>query len=198
MLHLFKTIKRKGKQPVENDNELPVQDDQAEENPHVVEEVEDDLIFNEPIQENEPVQENAPSIIKETTTSVNRRSSRLLPQPEIAPCTEETAPENKTSNSDSIPSNAPELSPEELNQMGKSENGTQYLKEDKSKAFEFYSKCAELGNKDALYAVGRCYKFGIGVIKNFKKAVEYYTKAADQGHKDAQHNLDAVITMVKV
>jgi len=82
------------------------------------------------------------------------------------------------------------LSPEELNQMGKSyENGTQYLKKDKSKAFEFYSKCAELGNTDALYEVGRCYKFGIGVIKSFKKAVEYYTKAAELGHKNAQCNL---------
>ena len=164
-------------------------------NAPVVEEVEDDLIFNEPVQdvpENEPVQENAPSIEKETTTSVNRRSSRLLPQPEIAPCTEDSVNRRSSGrrNFTRRNSNAPELSPEELNKMGKSyENGTQYLKEDKSKAFEFYSKCAELGNTDALYAVGRCYKFGIGVIKNFKKAVEYYTKAADQGHKDAQYHL---------
>ena len=58
--------------------------------------------------------------------------------------------------------------------LGKSyENGTQYLKEDKSKAFEFYSKCAELGNKDALYDVVSDHL----EIKNFKKAVEYYTRS---------------------
>ena len=60
LLHLLDD-QEKGKQPVENDNEL-VQDDQGRES--FVEEVEDDLIFNEPIQENEPVQENAPSIKK--------------------------------------------------------------------------------------------------------------------------------------
>ena len=51
------------------------------------------------------------------------------------------------------------LSPEELNQLGKSyKKGTQYLKKNKSKSFEFYSKCAELGNKDALYEVACSYQ----------------------------------------
>jgi TPR repeat protein len=74
------------------------------------------------------------------------------------------------------------LSPEELNQLGKSyKKGTQYLKKNKSKSFEFYSKCAELGNKDALYEVACSYQFGNGVEKNMQKSFEYYNKVADQG-----------------
>ena len=68
-----------------------------------------------------------------------------------------------------------------LNQLG--EKG---FPVDSLKAFEWYSKAAEQGNKDAQLTLGECYKYGIGTNKDDKKSFEFYMKAAEQGLAEAQ------------
>ncbi|RIA87327.1 hypothetical protein C1645_878103 [Glomus cerebriforme] len=60
---------------------------------------------------------------------------------------------------------------------------------DLEKAIYWYSKAAEIGNDEAQYNLGRCYRFGIGVEKNEAKAFEYYKLSADQEYLNAQFQL---------
>ena len=55
---------------------------------------------------------------------------------------------------------------------------------DGTKAFEWYTKSAEIYNVGVFYAEGR------GVTKDINKAKDWYAKAAAQGHDDAQTQLD--------
>jgi TPR repeat protein len=61
--------------------------------------------------------------------------------------------------------------------------------QDKSKAFEYFCRGAELGSADALNAVGNAYLKGNGVAKDEKKALYYEELAAMQGNNEARHNL---------
>ena len=61
----------------------------------------------------------------------------------------------------------------------------------KTKAFEWYEKSANLGYCSAMYNVGNCYMYiGRGVTNNLSEARAWYTKAAAQGDTDAQTELD--------
>ncbi len=48
---------------------------------------------------------------------------------------------------------------------------------------------AEQGEPRAQYNLGVCYKFGVGVPKDYNEAVKWYRLAAQQGHPQAQCNL---------
>ncbi len=52
--------------------------------------------------------------------------------------------------------------------------------EDYTKAFEWFEKSADAGNKFAQYSLGRLYFFGNGVAQNYEKAFEYFKLSADQ------------------
>ena len=52
--------------------------------------------------------------------------------------------------------------------------------DDPATAFLWFSKSAEKGNSEALYWVGRCYEWGIGVAQNEEQAFDAYKKSADQ------------------
>lgn len=60
---------------------------------------------------------------------------------------------------------------------------------DFSKAFEFWSKAAALGDARAQNQIGNMYAYGIGVTKDPKNAFYWWGKAADQGEGYAQRNL---------
>ena len=47
-----------------------------------------------------------------------------------------------------------------------------------SKAIEWYTKAAQLGDDDAMYNLGEIYEKGNGVSRNIGKAKEWYKKAA--------------------
>ena len=45
------------------------------------------------------------------------------------------------------------------------------------------------GDPDAQDQLGDCYKYGLGMERDYEKAVEWYKKAADQGNAAAQRSL---------
>lgn len=57
-------------------------------------------------------------------------------------------------------------------------------------AIKWFAKAAELGNVEAMYYLGECYRDGSGVDEDQKKAVEWFTKAAKQGHEEAKAELE--------
>jgi len=57
------------------------------------------------------------------------------------------------------------------------------------KAFYYFQKAAENGNKFAQYNLGNCYKNGEGVEKDANKAFLLYQKSAEQGYKEALFQL---------
>ena len=63
------------------------------------------------------------------------------------------------------------------------------LENNNEKAFELYTKSADLGNRDAMCNLGYMYDKGIYVDKNYEKAFELYTKSANLGDKYAMYNL---------
>lgn len=63
------------------------------------------------------------------------------------------------------------------------------IKQDYKKAFGYFIKAADLGDKNAQFRIGWMYESGEGTDKDYKKAVEYYEKAAEQGYMYAQSNL---------
>ena len=62
--------------------------------------------------------------------------------------------------------------------------GTQ---QDYEKAFEWFLKSAEEGNKFAQYSLGNLYYYGNGTDKNFSQAFNWYMKSADQGQPYAAY-----------
>ena len=63
------------------------------------------------------------------------------------------------------------------------------IKQDYKKAFGYFIKASDLGDKNAQFRIGWMYESGEGTDKDYKKAVEYYEKAAEQGNNAAQYNL---------
>ena len=59
-------------------------------------------------------------------------------------------------------------------------------------AVKYYRIAADQGNMDAQYALGHCYYYGQGVVKDHGEAVKWYQKAADQGLADAKEKLKKV------
>jgi len=60
---------------------------------------------------------------------------------------------------------------------------------DEKEAVRWYTKAAELGQREAMTGLGRCYEYGTGVDKDIDKAVEWYRKAAKLGQEMAKENL---------
>ena len=59
-------------------------------------------------------------------------------------------------------------------------------------AFYWYSEAVKLGDDNALYPLGLCYAYGIGVNRNFKLAKETLLKAARLGSEGAKRALKAL------
>ena len=47
-------------------------------------------------------------------------------------------------------------------------------------AFAWYTKAAEADDNDAIFALGRCYKEGIGTAEDWDKALEWFGKGAEK------------------
>ena len=67
-----------------------------------------------------------------------------------------------------------------------------YHEGDHDKAFDYYTKAAELGDVVAHYWLGCLYMEGEGVEKDEEKEVYHWEKAAIGGHPKARHNLACV------
>ncbi len=70
--------------------------------------------------------------------------------------------------------------------MGRAFDKGHGVKEDNTRAFQWYLLAANQGHAKAQYQVGRCYKKGKGVAEDDKKAFFYFTKSANQDNADAE------------
>lgn len=61
--------------------------------------------------------------------------------------------------------------------------------QDARKAVEWYIKCADLGNPDAMCHLGYCFRSGTGVEPDDRRAVEWFQKSADLGNHYAMRQL---------
>ena len=77
--------------------------------------------------------------------------------------------------------------PNAMTDMGKKN----YRKGDFGKAFEYYTKAADLGDVDGHCCLGSLYDNGQGVEKDMKKAIHHWEQAAIGGHPDARGYLAA-------
>ena len=68
-------------------------------------------------------------------------------------------------------------------------NRGKFVKDNFSKAKEWYRRAAEQGHVCAQSWFGYRYLTGSGVDKNYSIAKEWYHKAAEQGYADAQFNI---------
>ena len=60
-----------------------------------------------------------------------------------------------------------------------------------SRAFEYYTKAAELGDVEAHYCLSLLYRDGLGVEQDSTKEIHHLEEAAIGGHPDARYNLGA-------
>ena len=60
---------------------------------------------------------------------------------------------------------------------------------DEAKAFEHYTRAADLGNVEALERLGLCHANGVGTAVNDDAAFRYFICAAERGDPKAQCNL---------
>ena len=73
------------------------------------------------------------------------------------------------------------------------ERGKELVKqEDYEKALKAFELAADIGDLDAMTAVGIMYIGGIGIQQNDKKGFEYIMNAAKQSHPKAQYTLGAI------
>lgn len=63
------------------------------------------------------------------------------------------------------------------------------VKQDYSKAVEWYRKAAVQGDKDAQYNLAVAYAFGEGIQQDLKEASLWYRRSAEQGHVISQYSL---------
>jgi hypothetical protein len=71
-------------------------------------------------------------------------------------------------------------------------DGSLGLRQDWYKAFELWTRAAELGSSEAHYLVADSYDEGLGVEKDVKKAIHHYELAAMAGHEMARFNLGCI------
>ncbi|CAB4373472.1 unnamed protein product [Rhizophagus irregularis] len=64
-----------------------------------------------------------------------------------------------------------------------------YNGEEIEKAFHWFQKAAENGEKRAMFILAACYNNGEGTVKNLEKAIYWNQKAAENGNTDAMINL---------
>ena len=67
-----------------------------------------------------------------------------------------------------------------------------FQKEEYDKAFEYFSRAAEMGDADAHFNLSEMYWVGHGVEKDEKKKIHHLEEAAIQGHPMARHNLGSI------
>lgn len=60
------------------------------------------------------------------------------------------------------------------------------MPEDPKKAFTFYMDGARQQDAECFFALGECFRFGIGITQNDVKGFEYYKKDAAMRHAGAQ------------
>ena len=56
---------------------------------------------------------------------------------------------------------------------------------DKQRAFHWWKKAVELGDKGSIFTLALCYSRGIGVRLNYARAIELFKRAAELGNKRA-------------
>ena len=66
---------------------------------------------------------------------------------------------------------------------------TQYIKENYSRAFEYLTKAAELGDTRGHFRLACLYQEGKGVQKDVGKMIYHFEEAAIAGHPDARYLL---------
>ena len=66
------------------------------------------------------------------------------------------------------------------------------VKEDDTKAVEWFERASGCGHAEATYYLAGCYVEGLGVEKNIVKALELYVKAAELGEKGAAYELGII------
>lgn len=54
------------------------------------------------------------------------------------------------------------------------------VKQDFSKAIDYYKKAADLCNSEAMQSLGQCYENGVGVKKDYLEAAKWYRRAKEQ------------------
>ncbi len=69
-----------------------------------------------------------------------------------------------------------------IGEQGKVEH---WVTEEQGEAYKWHRE-AEHGSIDAMYALGICYKDGVGVPQDYAEAVKWLRQAAEQGHVKAQ------------
>jgi hypothetical protein len=72
------------------------------------------------------------------------------------------------------------------------EGATQSRKGDYIKAFDYYTKAAELGDVEAHFKLALSYQLGQGVEKNMGKEIHYMEEAAIGGHPKARYCLGCI------
>jgi TPR repeat protein len=63
------------------------------------------------------------------------------------------------------------------------------LQQDRNKAFELYTRAAELGSSEAHYQIAGKYINGESVVKDVQKAIHHLELAAMAGHESARYYL---------
>ena len=64
------------------------------------------------------------------------------------------------------------------------------VKQDYSKAFEWYQRAADHGNNEAMCMLGRYYEAGTGTDQNYDMAAAWYSKAMEAGNEEATRKLN--------
>ena len=67
-----------------------------------------------------------------------------------------------------------------------------------SEAFKFFKEKSEEGDFQALYILGKCLQYGVGVDRNHKEAYVYYEKAAELGHIESIIKTRRISTLNKL
>ena len=76
------------------------------------------------------------------------------------------------------------------------EHGMRYYDSDKDgvrdyiKAVQYFRLAAERGDRDAMFMLGQCYEYGLGVEKNEEKAEQWYAKGAENAKGWSEDRLD--------
>ncbi len=68
-----------------------------------------------------------------------------------------------------------------------------YIGKDIKKEAESLRIQADIGDADALYALGMCYHRGLGVIQNLNEAIRLYELSSNQENTDAQYALATLL-----
>lgn len=88
-------------------------------------------------------------------------------------------------------------SPSIYNKLGNAYRLGYGVNADVSKAYQYYKKSSEMGDREGLCWMGFCYERGYGVPQNLEEAALLYKKAADLGSMTAMGYLGTLYAQVK-